>query len=161
MAKPRSPKRYGIGTSVYAEREGRILVLKRAGGAAAGAWYTPGGVLDPGETPAECARRELFEEAGLVPSGPLELVGLIPMYVYGADGFIVAYACACRDGEVALSHEHTAARWIDPVEYRERYFSHAGIEKLRAAEPRIAEMSAAVRAGIDEYLAWRRRIIRA
>ena len=59
-----------------------------------------------------------------------------------------------------LSAEHTAHRWIDPVEYRERYFSQAGIEKLRAAEPRIAELSAAVRAGIDEYLAWRRRIIR-
>ena len=68
------------------------------------------------------------------------------MHVYGADSFIVAYACECRDGEVKLSHEHTAARWIDPLEYRERYFAAAGIEKLRAVEPRIAELSAAVRA---------------
>ncbi len=152
---PRRPQLYGIGTSVYAERDGKILVLKRAGGAAAGAWYTPGGVLDPGETPVECARRELLEETGLAPSGPLEIVGMIPMHVYGADGFIVAYACACAEGEVRLSHEHSAARWIDPVEYRGRYFSTAGIEKLRAVEPRIAEMSAAVRRGIDEYLARR------
>jgi 8-oxo-dGTP diphosphatase len=156
-AEPRAPKLYGIGTSVYAEREGRILVLKRAGGAAAGAWYTPGGVLDPGEEPLECARRELFEETGLAPSGPLELVGLIPMHVYGADTFLVAYACECRDGEVKLSHEHTAARWIDPLDYRERYFSAEGIERLRAVEPRIAELSAAVRRGLDEYLAWRAR----
>jgi 8-oxo-dGTP diphosphatase len=155
VSEPRRPKLYGIGTSVYAERDGKILVLKRAGGAAAGAWYTPGGVLDPGETPAECARRELFEETGLAPSGPLSLVGLIPMHVYGADGFIVAYACACAEGEPKLSAEHTAARWLDPLEYRERYFSAAGIAKLRAVEPRIAEMSAAVRAAIDEYLAWR------
>jgi 8-oxo-dGTP diphosphatase len=154
---PRRPQLYGIGTSVYAERDGKVLVLKRAGGAAAGAWYTPGGVLDPGETPGECARRELFEETGLAPSGPLEIVGVIPMHVYGADGFIVAYAGACRDGEVKLSHEHSASRWIDPLEYRDRYFSAAGIEKLRAVEPRIAEMSAAVRRGIDEYLAWRAR----
>jgi 8-oxo-dGTP diphosphatase len=152
---PRRPKLYGIGTSVYAERDGKILVLKRAGGAATGAWYTPGGVLDPGETPVECARRELFEETGLAPSGPLRLVGLVPMHVYGADGFIVAYACACAEGEVELSAEHSAARWIDPVEYRDRYFSAAGIEKLRALEPRIAEMSAAVRAALDEYLAHR------
>jgi len=151
----RRPKLYGIGTSVYAERGGKILVLKRAGGAATGAWYTPGGVLDAGETPAECARRELFEETGLVPSGPLRLVGLVPMHVYGADGFIVAYACTCSAGEVTLSAEHSAARWIDPLEYRDRYFSGAGIEKLRAVEPRIAEMSAAVRNAIEEYLAWR------
>ena len=156
-AEPRAQKLYGIGTSVYAERDGKILVLKRAGGAAAGAWYTPGGQLDPGEEPAQCARRELFEETGLAPTGPLELVGLIPMHVYGADTFLVAYACACRDGEVKLSHEHTASRWIDPLEYRERYFSAAGIEKLRELEPRIAELSAAVRRGIDEYLAWRAR----
>ncbi len=153
----RRPQLYGIGTSVYAERGGKILVLRRAGGAAAGAWYTPGGVLDPGETPVECARRELFEETGLAPSGPLEIVGVIPMHVYGADGFIVAYACACAEGEVSLSHEHSGSRWIDPVEYRDRYFSSAGIDKLRAAEPRIAEMSAAVRRGIEEYLAWRAR----
>ncbi|MCZ7439210.1 NUDIX hydrolase [Micromonospora sp. WMMC241] len=28
-------------------------------------WFTPGGGLDPGETPAECAARELTEETGL------------------------------------------------------------------------------------------------
>jgi 8-oxo-dGTP diphosphatase len=154
---PRAPLLYGLGTSVYAERDGKILVLKRAGGAATGAWYTPGGVLDPGETPAVCARRELFEETGLEPTGPLHLVGLIPMHVYGADSFLVAYACECKSGEVQLSHEHSAYRWIDAREYRERYFSDAGIETLRAREPAIAKLSESVRDGIDEYLAWRSR----
>jgi 8-oxo-dGTP diphosphatase len=155
MAEPRTPLSYRLGTSVYAERDGKILVLKRASGAAPGAWYTPGGVLDPGEVPLECARRELFEETGLAPTGPLELVGLIAMNVYGSDGFLVAYACACDAGEVRLSDEHTAFRWVDPLEYRERYFSLEGIERLRAREPGIAKLSAAVRQGIDEYLAWR------
>ena len=157
MAEARAPLLYGLGTSVYAERDGRILVLKRSGGAAPGAWYTPGGVLDPGETPVECAVRELREETGLVPTRPLELVGLIPMHVYGAQSFLVAYACECKDGEVQLSHEHTAFRWVDALEYRERYFSVEGIEKLRAREPEIAKLSAAVRTGLDEYLAWRAR----
>jgi 8-oxo-dGTP diphosphatase len=153
----RTPLLYGLGTSVYAERDGKILVLKRAGGAATGAWYTPGGVLDPGETPAVCARRELFEESGLVPTGPLELVGLIPMHVYGAQSFLVAYACECKQGEVRLSHEHTAFRWVDALEYRERYFSAAGIETLRAREPEIAKLSTSVRQGLDEYLTFRAR----
>jgi hypothetical protein len=79
------------------------------------------------------------------------------MHVYGAQSFIVAYACESASGEVKLSDEHSASRWIDPVEYRERYFSGEGIEKLRAVEPHIAELAAAVRLGIDEYLDWRAR----
>jgi 8-oxo-dGTP pyrophosphatase MutT (NUDIX family) len=140
---------------VYAERGGKILLLKRAVGEATGTWYTPGGGLDPGEEPVECARRELFEETGLTPSGPLELVGLIPMPFYGVDGFLVAYSCLCLEGEPKLSHEHTAARWVDPVEYRDRYLSDAVIERFRSSEPRIAQLITAVRRSMDEYLAWR------
>ena len=153
----RAPLLYGLGTSVYAERAGRILVLKRATGTAPGAWYTPGGGLDPGETPAACARRELYEETGLEPSGPLRLVGLVPMHVYGADTFVIAYACACESGEVRLSHEHSAYRWIDAREYRERYFSQGRIEALRARDAVLAKLSLAVRDEIDEYLAFRAR----
>lgn len=156
-AQTQGPKLYGIGTSVYAERADEILILKRAGGAATGAWYTPGGVLDPGETPDECAVRELREETGLVPTGPLSLVGLIPMHVYGADSFLVAYACDCEEGEVRLSHEHEAWRWIEPREYRDRFFSEENIRKLRSANEDVGQMAAAVRNGLDDYLAWRER----
>ena len=151
---PRGPL-WGLGTSVYAERDGKILILKRAMGEATGAWYTPGGGLEPGELPVEGARRELFEETGLAPSGPLALVGLLPMKFYGVEGFVVAYACECRDGEVKLSHEHSGARWVDPLEYRDRYCALSAIEKLRASHPNIADLTAAVRRGIEEYLAWK------
>jgi 8-oxo-dGTP pyrophosphatase MutT (NUDIX family) len=155
---PRSaPGLYGIGTSVYAERDGKILILKRSQGAAPGAWYIPGGVLDPGETPEQGAARELLEEAGLVPAGPLEIVGLIPMHLYGEPSFLATYACECPHGEVKLSDEHSGARWIDPIEYRDRYFALEAIERLRVREPRIAEMSLAVRRGLDQYIEWRAR----
>jgi 8-oxo-dGTP pyrophosphatase MutT (NUDIX family) len=40
-------KLYGIGTSVYLRNsDGDFLILKRAGGAARGSWYIPGGGLD-------------------------------------------------------------------------------------------------------------------
>lgn len=32
-------------------------------------WETPGGHIEPGETPAEAAARELFEDTGIVPKG--------------------------------------------------------------------------------------------
>jgi 8-oxo-dGTP diphosphatase len=156
---PASPAQnlYGLGTSVYAQRDGKILILKRAGGVATGAWYTPGGVLDPGETPEQCAVRELHEEAGLRPTSPLALVGLIPAYVYGHDSFLVAYACDCDEGEVSISHEHEAWRWIDARDFRDRFFSEDNVAKVAAADERLGKLAAAIQKGMDDYLAWRSR----
>ncbi|HWG93705.1 MAG TPA: NUDIX domain-containing protein [Mycobacteriales bacterium] len=50
------------------DRERRVLLFHGCDPADAGAgswWFTPGGGLDPGETPAEGAVRELREETGL------------------------------------------------------------------------------------------------
>jgi 8-oxo-dGTP diphosphatase len=51
-------------------RDGRVLMVhersRRSGG---GEWWTlPGGGVEPGETPEEAVRREVFEETGLVVS---------------------------------------------------------------------------------------------
>jgi 8-oxo-dGTP diphosphatase len=64
-------KRYRLAASVYAMRGREILMLERAAGMMTGFWSVPGGLVDPGETPQEAATRELFEEAGITPTGPL------------------------------------------------------------------------------------------
>lgn len=51
------------------EPTGRVLLIEDSDPGAPGAptfWMTPGGALDPGETPAEAALREVQEETGLV-----------------------------------------------------------------------------------------------
>ena len=154
MAEFEAPKTFGIGTSVFAQRQGQILILRRAVGAAIGSWYTPGGVLDPGETPELCAVRELEEETGLVPTGPLELFGIIPMFVYERDTFLIHYACDCEEGEVALSDEHSGARWIDPREYRAEFFSEENVRKVEAAHAGAGSMARSVQSGLDTYLRW-------
>lgn len=47
------------------ERDGRILFLRRDRDPMRGLWELPGGKIEPGESPAACALRELFEETGL------------------------------------------------------------------------------------------------
>lgn len=48
------------------EQDGRFLIGVRPKGVAlAGLWEFPGGKVQPGETPADAARRECFEETGL------------------------------------------------------------------------------------------------
>lgn len=54
-----------VGAAVI-ERDGRLLVTRRlAGTHLAGTWEFPGGKCEPGESLAECVRRELLEELGV------------------------------------------------------------------------------------------------
>ncbi|BBH64353.1 hypothetical protein ACTI_10380 [Actinoplanes sp. OR16] len=55
------------GRVLLLDRAGRVLLLHGGDPARPGKhwWFTPGGGLEPGETVAEAAARELFEETGL------------------------------------------------------------------------------------------------
>ena len=53
-------------TAAVIERDGCVLIARRATSADAGAgWEFPGGKVEPGETPAQCLARELREELGV------------------------------------------------------------------------------------------------
>ena len=49
--------------SIIALHEGQWLLCRERGSAT---WETPGGHIEPGETPEAAARRELYEETGAV-----------------------------------------------------------------------------------------------
>jgi 8-oxo-dGTP diphosphatase len=144
-----------VAAGVYLERDGKILVIQRATGVLVGFWTIPGGILDRGESPADAARRELFEETGLRTAGPLTLIAVTAFPVYGHDAIRLVYAADAAEGDVRLSHEHSGARWIDPHEYRRTHLSDAEVERWRARDPKDAMIVQAVRAIFDDYLAWR------
>ncbi|HEY5221670.1 MAG TPA: NUDIX domain-containing protein [Microbacteriaceae bacterium] len=52
--------------AVVKDRDGRFLLVLRADAPQAGRWSIPGGKLEPGETLAEAAEREVLEETGLI-----------------------------------------------------------------------------------------------
>jgi 8-oxo-dGTP diphosphatase len=55
--------RIGIGTIIT--KDGQVLLLRRRNVHGAGSWSTPGGHLEFGESPEECAIREAKEETGV------------------------------------------------------------------------------------------------
>ncbi len=67
------------GVHVLCEREGRILMIRRAGtGFFDGLYSLPGGHVEPGESVRMAARRELREETGLeVELSALAYVGVV------------------------------------------------------------------------------------
>lgn len=52
-----------VAVAVVIDDEDRVLLQRRAD---TGAWAVPGGIVDPGEHPADAAVRECFEETGVV-----------------------------------------------------------------------------------------------
>jgi 8-oxo-dGTP diphosphatase len=146
-----------VSAGVYLERDGKILILERAAGAMIGFWSLPSGLLDAGESPEDGARRELYEESGLRPAGPLALVAVTGFHVYGHDAIRLVYAADAAPGDVRLSHEHSGFQWIDPHDYRRIHLSDAEIARWRARDPKEATMVEAVRTTFDAYLTWRAR----
>jgi ADP-ribose pyrophosphatase len=67
----------GAAAIVALDGDGNVTLLRQYRHAVGGyLWEVPAGKLDPGETPAACAARELAEEAGLV-ADRLEPVGSV------------------------------------------------------------------------------------
>jgi len=74
--------RIGLGTGVFVlDAQGRILLEKRSD---CGLWGLLGGRVEPGESVAEAARREVFEETGLT----VEITRLIGVYSEPANRII-------------------------------------------------------------------------
>lgn len=55
-----------VGVGVIIEKQNQILLGQRINSHGAGAWSAPGGHLEFGETPEQCAARETQEETGLI-----------------------------------------------------------------------------------------------
>jgi ADP-ribose pyrophosphatase YjhB (NUDIX family) len=60
-----------LASSAIVERNGRYLLVRRSKPPSADMYAFPGGRAEPGETPAETAVRELFEETGLQGHAPV------------------------------------------------------------------------------------------
>jgi protein-S-isoprenylcysteine O-methyltransferase Ste14/ADP-ribose pyrophosphatase YjhB (NUDIX family) len=65
------PPAMKLGTLVYAVRDEQVLLLRRNTEPNRGLWVAPVGKLDHGESPAECAVREMREETGLLIEQPV------------------------------------------------------------------------------------------
>jgi len=54
-----------VGVAIIITKDNKVLLMKRKGPHGTGTWSTPGGHLEFGETPEECAAREAKEEVGV------------------------------------------------------------------------------------------------
>lgn len=115
-------------TMVLRDEAGRVLLARHADNQQ---WALPGGSVDPDETPADTAMRELWEEAGVL-AVPERILG-----VYGGPDFMVTYP---NGDQIASVDTVFACRIVEGVitadqeEIHElRYFTQAETHALALA----------------------------
>ncbi len=110
----RSGIRWGIAVkAIVRDAQGRILLLRRSARSKhfAGTWEFPGGKVDAGEPFDAALLREVDEETGLTIA--LEKVAGATHYEMPAIRLAVLFLEARLEaGEVRLSSEHDAYRWV-------------------------------------------------
>jgi 8-oxo-dGTP diphosphatase len=104
-----------LATLCYVRRNGFTLMIHRvkvAGDMHAGKWNGLGGKLESGETPEECAIREIMEEAGLKAVNP-RMRGIItfPGFANDEDWYTFLFVVEDFQGELIESNEGYL-KWI-------------------------------------------------
>jgi len=96
------------------ERDGRVLLARRALEPRRGQWDLPGGFLGETEEPADGLRREFREETGLDVE-PVELLRIdIEPY---ADRHVFSVTCVFRgEGEPVAADDVDGLRWFARAE---------------------------------------------
>ncbi len=96
------------------ERDGRVLLARRAIEPRLGYWDLPGGFVEEGELPGDAVRRELREETGLEVE-PVELMR-IDIEPYG-DRFVFSVTYRVTgDGEPVAADDVAELRWFSTDE---------------------------------------------
>lgn len=112
-------KQQSAGTLLYRSRpEGlQVLIVKPSGPAARYGWSIPKGLPEAGESLEDAARRETFEEAGVM-AGPLQPLGFID-YVKSKKRVHCFFGQAPKDAEPRkASWEISEARFVSLDEAR-------------------------------------------
>ena len=107
-------KQIEVVAAIIHDDEGRIFATQRGYGDYKDGWEFPGGKMEPGESPEEALRREIWEEL----ETKIVVERLIQTVDYDYPKFHLTMHCFwCRieSGSLTLK-EHEAAKWLS-IEY--------------------------------------------
>ncbi len=100
-----------FGVKALIVRDGKFLVMHN-NGVKDDLWELPGGRMKFGETAEHTLERELMEETGLKGKA----IRLLDTWDLIRDNYQITgiiYLCSLEEGEVTLSDEHDAYKWLN------------------------------------------------
>ena len=103
-------KQIEVVAAIIHDTNGRIFATQRGYGDFKDGWEFPGGKMEPGETPEEALRREIWEEL----ETRIAVERLVQTVEYDYPDFHLTmhcFWCHIESGHLLLK-EHEAARWL-------------------------------------------------
>ena len=101
-----------IGVAVIVYKKGEVLLGLRKNAHGEGTWALPGGHLEFGESPEECARREVMEETGMSIKNMRPGPYTNDLFEREGKHYITLFmVCEYASGELALREPHKCAGW--------------------------------------------------
>lgn len=104
-------KRIEVVAAIIHDENNRIFATQRGYGEFKDFWEFPGGKMEPGESPEEALKREIWEEL----ETKIVIERLVTTIEYDYPAFHLTmhcYWCKVETGSLTLK-EHEAARWLD------------------------------------------------
>jgi 8-oxo-dGTP diphosphatase len=134
---PRPKPELAVSAAIF--RDGKVLLVRRAGAPAKGLWTLPGGRVEVGERLVDAVMREVMEETGLT----IDVIGLagyresiLPDAVgdRGRHFVILPFAARWVAGDVTLNDELDDSRWMAVDAITGLQTTEGLLEILRRAE---------------------------
>ncbi|MBF0324617.1 MAG: NUDIX hydrolase [Alphaproteobacteria bacterium] len=115
-------------------RDNRLLLVQRAKEDIPRKWGLPGGLIELGESPAQAAQRELFEETGVTARAG-RLIDQFDVIEADDQGRIrlhylaLVVACEWIEGDPVAASDAAAAGWFDAAQIASLH-SHPNLARL-------------------------------
>lgn len=103
-------KQIEVVAAIIHDDEGRIFATQRGYGDYKDGWEFPGGKMEPGETPEDALKREIWEEL----ETRIVVERLVQTVEWEYPKFFLkmhCFLCSIESGSLTLK-EHEAARWL-------------------------------------------------
>ena len=115
-----------VAVAVLVERDGFLLLVKRANDPHRGLWTLPAGFVNAGEDPAQAAARECLEETGL----EISITGILDIvsgreHARGSD-FVIFYRGQFMAGEAQAGDDAAEVGWFERSHLPELAFKSTG-----------------------------------
>jgi ADP-ribose pyrophosphatase YjhB (NUDIX family) len=132
--RPEIPTTHVVCANLIIDDRG-LLLVRESKPSALGRWSLPAGRLEPGESLADGAAREAFEETGLVVEvGPLVGIYHSPVTLEGGAAISFVFRSAISGGELRRSPEHSDIAFVP----RERFDELVAADLIRGRHVALA-----------------------